>query len=230
MLPLIIVIGVFHLADDSVHWNCGKTPLLLLLTFSIGYRIVRVCNVQASPFFFSSMYFKRAHGNLFFKVLISFFDYPIQVGEMNHIRYLDFCFTALWSYTLEAAQYGAIEFFQAAYARILSMIKNQFIRKMPNNGNYSNTPSRSNVERRAYNIVHYMRTCNYSFVYSDRFVLRNYGISGIQNYIRSHIRLAKRFERHVVKDRRFEICNEVKVNESNILHSYSPNNSHDYFL
>lgn len=45
-----------------------------------------------------------------------------------------------------------------------------------------------------------------------RFVLRNYGISGLQNYIRKHIDLAKRFEKHVLKDKRFEICNEVKVN------------------
>lgn len=44
-----------------------------------------------------------------------------------------------------------------------------------------------------------------------RFVLRNYGISGLQNYIRRHIQLAKRFESHVLKDKRFEICNEVKV-------------------
>lgn len=44
-----------------------------------------------------------------------------------------------------------------------------------------------------------------------RFVLRNYGISGLQNYIRHHIRLAKQFEDLVKKDKRFEICNEVKV-------------------
>lgn len=43
-------------------------------------------------------------------------------------------------------------------------------------------------------------------------MLRNYGISGLQNYIRKHIELAKRFESHVRKDKRFEICNEVKVN------------------
>lgn len=47
--------------------------------------------------------------------------------------------------------------------------------------------------------------------FQQRFVLRNYGISGLQNYIRTHIRLAKRFEGHVLKDKRFEICNEVKV-------------------
>ncbi|KAJ9585152.1 hypothetical protein L9F63_003043, partial [Diploptera punctata] len=43
------------------------------------------------------------------------------------------------------------------------------------------------------------------------FVLRNYGISGLQNYIRHHIRLAKRFEQLVLKDKRFEVCNEVKL-------------------
>ncbi|XP_011502491.1 PREDICTED: aromatic-L-amino-acid decarboxylase-like isoform X2 [Ceratosolen solmsi marchali] len=41
------------------------------------------------------------------------------------------------------------------------------------------------------------------------FVIRNYGISGLQNYIRNHIRLAKRFELLVKKDLRFELCNEV---------------------
>lgn len=43
------------------------------------------------------------------------------------------------------------------------------------------------------------------------FVLRSYGISGLQKYIRHHIQLAKRFEQHVVKDKRFEVCNDVKV-------------------
>lgn len=42
-------------------------------------------------------------------------------------------------------------------------------------------------------------------------MLRSYGISGLQNYIRHHIELAKRFEVLVMKDKRFEICNEVKV-------------------
>lgn len=45
----------------------------------------------------------------------------------------------------------------------------------------------------------------------DRFVLRNYGISGLQKYIRHHIALAKRFEKCVRNDQRFEICNVVKV-------------------
>lgn len=43
------------------------------------------------------------------------------------------------------------------------------------------------------------------------FVLRSYGISGLQTYIRHHISLAKRFEQHVLKDKRFEVCNEVKL-------------------
>lgn len=43
------------------------------------------------------------------------------------------------------------------------------------------------------------------------FVLRTYGIRGIQKYIRHHIQLAKKFEAKVVKDDRFELCNEVKV-------------------
>ncbi|XP_001656857.2 aromatic-L-amino-acid decarboxylase [Aedes aegypti] len=43
------------------------------------------------------------------------------------------------------------------------------------------------------------------------FVLRSYGITGLQNYIRHHIDLAKRFERLVLKDNRFEVCNDVKL-------------------
>ncbi|XP_060529679.1 tyrosine decarboxylase [Cylas formicarius] len=43
------------------------------------------------------------------------------------------------------------------------------------------------------------------------FVLRSFGISGLQKYIRHHVRLAKRFEEHVMNDDRFEICNEVKL-------------------
>ncbi|XP_068143674.1 aromatic-L-amino-acid decarboxylase isoform X3 [Drosophila tropicalis] len=43
------------------------------------------------------------------------------------------------------------------------------------------------------------------------FVLRSYGISGLQHYIRHHIKLAKLFEELVLKDNRFEICNEVKL-------------------
>ncbi|XP_044734644.1 aromatic-L-amino-acid decarboxylase-like [Chrysoperla carnea] len=43
------------------------------------------------------------------------------------------------------------------------------------------------------------------------FVMRSYGISGLQNYIRHHIKLAKQFEALVLKDKRFEVCNEVKL-------------------
>ena len=43
------------------------------------------------------------------------------------------------------------------------------------------------------------------------FVIRTYGISGLQEYIRHHIRLAKQFEQHVLRDKRFEVCNEVKM-------------------
>jgi glutamate/tyrosine decarboxylase-like PLP-dependent enzyme len=41
--------------------------------------------------------------------------------------------------------------------------------------------------------------------------MRTYGISGLQDYIRHHINLAKRFEQLVLKDKRFEVCNEVKL-------------------
>jgi glutamate/tyrosine decarboxylase-like PLP-dependent enzyme len=43
------------------------------------------------------------------------------------------------------------------------------------------------------------------------FVLRSYGLSGMQEYIRSHIRLARRFENHVLKDKKFEVLNDVRV-------------------
>lgn len=48
-------------------------------------------------------------------------------------------------------------------------------------------------------------------------MLRSYGISGLQKYIRHHIQLAKRFEEHVLQDKRFEICNQVKVGAIEIL-------------
>lgn len=44
------------------------------------------------------------------------------------------------------------------------------------------------------------------------FVLRTYGITGLQNYIRHHCQLAKRFERLVRSDNKYEILNDVKVN------------------
>jgi aromatic-L-amino-acid decarboxylase len=45
------------------------------------------------------------------------------------------------------------------------------------------------------------------------FVMRSYGIEGLQNYIREHCRLAKKFEALVKKDQRFEVANEVKVRQ-----------------
>lgn len=41
--------------------------------------------------------------------------------------------------------------------------------------------------------------------------MRSYGISGLQAYIRNHVKLAKRFEALVRKDSRFEVCNDVVV-------------------
>ncbi|XP_063974261.1 aromatic-L-amino-acid decarboxylase-like isoform X1 [Diachasmimorpha longicaudata] len=41
------------------------------------------------------------------------------------------------------------------------------------------------------------------------FVMRSYGIAGLQEYIRNHCKLAKHFESLVRKDSRFEICNDV---------------------
>ncbi|XP_046631351.1 tyrosine decarboxylase-like [Daphnia pulicaria] len=43
------------------------------------------------------------------------------------------------------------------------------------------------------------------------FVIRNYGVAGLQNYIREHCRLAKCFESLVKDDERFEVCNTVKM-------------------
>lgn len=43
------------------------------------------------------------------------------------------------------------------------------------------------------------------------FVLRTYGITGLQKYIRNHIELAKRFENHVRSDDRFEVRNNVHL-------------------
>lgn len=43
--------------------------------------------------------------------------------------------------------------------------------------------------------------------------MRSYGISGLQAYIRNHVKLAKRFETLVKKDSRFEVCNDVVVRE-----------------
>ncbi len=43
------------------------------------------------------------------------------------------------------------------------------------------------------------------------FVIRNYGVEGLREYVRSHCKLAKSFEKLVLSDRRFEICNNVRV-------------------
>ncbi|CAG9096821.1 unnamed protein product [Plutella xylostella] len=43
------------------------------------------------------------------------------------------------------------------------------------------------------------------------FVLRSYGISGLQKYVRKHCELAKYFEKLVKKDDRFEVCNNVQM-------------------
>lgn len=43
------------------------------------------------------------------------------------------------------------------------------------------------------------------------FVFRNYGISGLQKYMRNHINLAKHFESLVRKDPRFEVVNDVHL-------------------
>lgn len=41
------------------------------------------------------------------------------------------------------------------------------------------------------------------------FVVRRYGIAGLQHYIREHVRLAKKFEQLVRSDSRFEVVNQV---------------------
>ncbi|KAG8222232.1 hypothetical protein J437_LFUL001430 [Ladona fulva] len=43
------------------------------------------------------------------------------------------------------------------------------------------------------------------------FVIRSYGLEGLREYIRNHCRLAKKFESYVRDDRRFEVCNDVKL-------------------
>ncbi|XP_063359548.1 tyrosine decarboxylase [Cydia amplana] len=43
------------------------------------------------------------------------------------------------------------------------------------------------------------------------FMLRSYGISGLQRYVRRHCELAKYFEQLVRKDDRFEVCNKVTL-------------------
>jgi len=43
------------------------------------------------------------------------------------------------------------------------------------------------------------------------FVIRSYGVSGLQEYIRNHCRLAKMFESKVLQDSRFRVVNDVQV-------------------
>ncbi|XP_076320500.1 tyrosine decarboxylase-like [Tachypleus tridentatus] len=43
------------------------------------------------------------------------------------------------------------------------------------------------------------------------FVIRKYGVEGLQKYIRDHVRLAKKFESLVRKDERFEVVNNVHL-------------------
>jgi len=43
------------------------------------------------------------------------------------------------------------------------------------------------------------------------FVIRNFGVSGLQEYVRNHCRLAKKFEALVEADNRFRVMNDVKV-------------------
>merc|ERR1719232_498205 len=43
------------------------------------------------------------------------------------------------------------------------------------------------------------------------FVIRSYGVAGLQEYIRNHCRLAKLFESKVLQDARFRVVNDVKV-------------------
>lgn len=41
------------------------------------------------------------------------------------------------------------------------------------------------------------------------FVIRNYGVKGLQDYIRNHVKLAKLFEKLILQDSRFTITNQV---------------------
>merc|ERR1712029_1153703 len=43
------------------------------------------------------------------------------------------------------------------------------------------------------------------------FVIRSYGVSGLQEYIRNHCRLAKMFESKVLQDSRFRVVNDVQA-------------------
>lgn len=43
------------------------------------------------------------------------------------------------------------------------------------------------------------------------FTIRSYGVEGLQNYIRGHVRLAKEFEKLLLSDKRFEIFGKVAL-------------------
>ena len=43
------------------------------------------------------------------------------------------------------------------------------------------------------------------------FVIRSFGVSGLQEYVRNHCRLAKEFQARVEQDARFRLMNDVKV-------------------
>uniref|UniRef100_A0A8C0GFU9 Aromatic-L-amino-acid decarboxylase n=1 Tax=Chelonoidis abingdonii TaxID=106734 RepID=A0A8C0GFU9_CHEAB len=43
------------------------------------------------------------------------------------------------------------------------------------------------------------------------FVFRMYGVKGLQEYIRKHVKLSREFEKLVLQDKRFEICAEVTL-------------------
>ncbi|XP_034617229.1 aromatic-L-amino-acid decarboxylase-like [Trachemys scripta elegans] len=43
------------------------------------------------------------------------------------------------------------------------------------------------------------------------FVFRMYGVKGLQEYIRKHVKLSHEFENLVLQDKRFEICAEVTL-------------------
>ena len=43
------------------------------------------------------------------------------------------------------------------------------------------------------------------------FVIRNFGVTGLQEYVRNHCRLAREFQAKVEADSRFRLMNDVKV-------------------
>ncbi|UYV74173.1 Tdc2 [Cordylochernes scorpioides] len=43
------------------------------------------------------------------------------------------------------------------------------------------------------------------------FVIRNYGVTGLQSYIRRHVKLAHYFAFLMSRDKNFQICNEVTL-------------------